>query len=61
MKESKALIEEVYPDTVLRDIPLHGKIVKVLNKLEEKEINKVIADQKKRRKEWKAWLVGYNG
>ena len=36
MKESKALIEEVYPDTVLRDIPLHGKIVKVLNKLEEK-------------------------
>ena len=27
----------------------------------KKEINKVIADQKKRRKEWKAWLVGYNG
>ena len=35
MKESKRLIEDVYPDTVLRDIPLHGKIVKVLKSMEE--------------------------
>ena len=35
MKESKKLIEDVYPDRVLKDIPLHGKIVKILNKMEE--------------------------
>ena len=35
MKESKSLIEEVYPDTVLSNIPLHGKIVKILNQMEE--------------------------
>ena len=36
LKESKDLIEEVYPDTVLKGIPLHGKIVKILSKVEEK-------------------------
>jgi hypothetical protein len=36
LKESKDLIEEVYPNTVLKGIPLHGKIVKILSKVEEK-------------------------
>jgi len=35
LKESKELIEEVYPDTVLKEIPLHGKIVNILNQMEE--------------------------
>jgi len=30
------------------------------NKRDEKESKKIVADQKKRRKEWKAWLAGYN-
>jgi hypothetical protein len=35
LKESKELIEEVYPDRVLKEIPLHAKIVKILNQMEE--------------------------
>ena len=32
MQEAKKLIEDVYPDRVLKDIPLYGKIEKALNK-----------------------------
>ena len=35
MKESKELIEEIYPDNVLSEIPLHVKIVKVLKSMED--------------------------